>query len=475
MRQQALNQAAIKLSESYDSNCEALLDDDDLVQIFGKKYANCPEEFEFLPGEREFIKKIVAHVKKLVDDGTGEKLFKQKKKKQTKSSRQASPKRSEHTNNRETMLKELYDCATNCLKLHNVDMAAWNEQCVEIQANGTSGSIRCIVCGESKRVSYCTSEERSSFWALSNFKKHLKNKHNLKSKPNEAKPKSTDRKSNRKSKSVKKLKIEPSVINITTTTDDSVLQNIDGIDSTQRFDGNSSSIQIIMSDDENRTTEPWLCNQISEQITQMVGAVLINGEKQEQMEYQLKNESPKYLSVIPTARDGNCLFSALAHQLWKNKINRNQTKNEHEKMIKDLRSTVVEHILQPDNFPLYERFLHDRVSELKNIKDAETISDKCKLFVRQNLSREGSWGGMETIRAVSVLHRVNVLVINEFGTSYLIKGTAEKYDRTILIAYRMSYDDAGECCYNHYDSISDMGSDDMFSVADAALYKFKSK
>ena len=57
MRQQALNQAAIKLSESYDSNCEALLDDDDLVQIFGKKYANCPEEFEFLPGEREFIKK----------------------------------------------------------------------------------------------------------------------------------------------------------------------------------------------------------------------------------------------------------------------------------------------------------------------------------------------------------------------------------------------------------------------------------
>lgn len=37
--------------------------------LFGKIFANDPERFQFLPGERLLIKELVAHVKRIVDNG----------------------------------------------------------------------------------------------------------------------------------------------------------------------------------------------------------------------------------------------------------------------------------------------------------------------------------------------------------------------------------------------------------------------
>lgn len=492
MQQQAITQAATKLSESYDDNCEALLYDEHMIQVFGKRYASCPEKFEFLPGEKDCIKKIAAHVKKLVDDGTGEKLFKQKGKKQMKSDVVLRSKDG-HTKDYAALFKELYSSASNCLKIYNVDMTTWSEKCVEVDTTGAAGSIFCILCDNEenetkpkpKRVSYCFSKKRSGFWALANFRKHLENVHLLKiNRTNEEQPVSTKRKLNRKRKcisnqtvsnvkddSIQKdsstpVKVEDTIISVITETTSAEID---------------SSIEFIALDDTNSSvtheaTELWLHAQISEQITEMVAAVLINGEKQKPMEFQLKNQPSKYLSVITTAANGDCLFSALAHQLWKNKINHNQrSKGEHEKVTKNLRSAVVKHILRPDNFHLYEPALQQTVSELKLMNVDDDLTATCKSFVRDTLSCEGSWGGLETIKAVSVMHSVNVLVVNECGTCYLIKGAAKKYDRTLLIAYRMYYNDVGDPVYNHYDSISDICSDDMISVADVAINKFKSK
>lgn len=488
MRQQGLNHAAIKLSESYNSSCDPLLEYGQLVHIFGTKFAHCPEKFEFVPGEIDCIKKIATHVKKLVDDGTGVKLFKEKRKKQMTAQVFTSSRQTVHTQSHSVLFKELYDCATNCLRSYNVDLAAWSEKCVEIDATGASGSIHCCLCNDDetgirpkpKRVCYFSSEKRSSYWVISNFKKHLEKVHLLKaSRPNKASLKTSTRKSVRKPK-VEQNK-EQFSIQVSSTATKIESTDLDSLLDT-KFEDNNSSIEFLGFEDAHLSmklsddSELPLNSQISNQINEMVAAVLINSEKQEAMEFHLKNHPAKFLSIVKTVPDGNCLFSALAHQLWKNKIvheNCKQSKDAHKKMIKDLRSAVVAHILQPENFPSYEYALQERVKELKNKKDAGNSSDRCKLFVRDVLSREGIFGGLETINAVSMMHQVNILVVNECGTCYLIKGSAEKYDRTLLIAYRLMYDDAGDAIYNHYDSVTDMRSEDIFTVADFVINRFK--
>lgn len=185
MREQAPNHL---VSES-----NALLGNEYLIQIFGKRYANCAEQFEFLPGEKDYIKKIVAHVKKLVDDGTGMKLFKERNKNFKKfdvfsSSSAADPTLSMHNQNQSELFKQLFVSVSNCLISYNVDISAWSEKFVEVDPSGSYGNIYCILCYDSdsnlcqklKRVSYFSSGKRSSFWALSNFKKHLEKVHLLK-------------------------------------------------------------------------------------------------------------------------------------------------------------------------------------------------------------------------------------------------------------------------------------------------------
>lgn len=41
----------------------------DTLNLFGRIYSNCPERFEFLPGERILIKEMAAHVKQIADCG----------------------------------------------------------------------------------------------------------------------------------------------------------------------------------------------------------------------------------------------------------------------------------------------------------------------------------------------------------------------------------------------------------------------
>lgn len=190
MRENAVECAVAQLSESLGEDCEALLDDDDLIAIFGKKYAKSPENFTFLPGEKNTIKSLVEHVKKLVDgngENTGLKKFNQSRKKATKNSthsirinaaanvktdRQISPTIKGNTG-------QLFERLHACLKKHGVKVDDWTANSIEVEPNGIYGIIHCQLCGEKKRV-YYNHSGKSSFWTVSNFEKHLKTVHNLK-------------------------------------------------------------------------------------------------------------------------------------------------------------------------------------------------------------------------------------------------------------------------------------------------------
>lgn len=194
----------------------------------------------------------------------------------------------------------------------------------------------------------------------------------------------------------------------------------------------------------------WLYEQMSEQIQQMIAANLVNGDTEENTQFQLKEQPPRFISIVKTSPDGNCLFSALAHQLWKNQI----TSETHTKKTQELRATVVDHILNPLHYHLYEQIILDRLNKKTTVPSGE-----CKMFIRYGLANS-KWDGLKTLKAVSNHFQVNIVIINEFGSCNMVTGS-ETYNRTLVIAYRLN----GASVYNHYDSVGDMDSESIFSAA----------
>lgn len=184
-----------------DGECDILLDDDQMIEIYGRTFAKSPENFQFMLGDKLLIQTLVAHVKRLVDT-EGLVLFDQPKKEKEAIEQSIFDAIAKHdhkyNNNSKTCgdkseenhiaLLEfgLYEKIGNCLVSYDIDLTNWNREFVTVDESGTYGSVHCILCqhsGEKKqkphRVYYSHSGKRSSYWVLSNFTKHLEKKHSL--------------------------------------------------------------------------------------------------------------------------------------------------------------------------------------------------------------------------------------------------------------------------------------------------------
>lgn len=190
--------------------------------------------------------------------------------------------------------------------------------------------------------------------------------------------------------------------------------------------------------------DKWLYNQIASQINDMMTAVLTNGDDENTKAFQLKRDSGTYhhLSVANILGDGNCLFAAVAHQLFKYAINCTN----HKKAIKQLRAKVVEYILA--NFPPFEFILKDRIYELKAASEISDITTECKSYVRDVLSRNGEYGGFETIQALSEIYKINIITFLEDDT-FSFHNKENVCNKTIALAYRFGYEQ-GQRVRNHY-------------------------
>lgn len=94
------------------------------------------------------------------------------------------------------------------------------------------------------------------------------------------------------------------------------------------------------------------------------------------------------------------------------------------------------------------------------------MNAECKIFVRLYLSKDGKWGGAETIQAVSELEAVNVVIFYEMGPCYASLNAS--YNRTACIAYRLANQaDGPNGTRNHYDSVCDMDSTALYKAAQA--------
>lgn len=451
--QQNLNQT---VNKEQCEDCEVLLDDDELRDYFGDLYAQNPSSFQFEAGDVLLIKELIDHVKTVADrngknTGLGHfakrntdaqsvtvkvrqnrnvNLFPKQKKKQ-----QVLPQLDEN------QLKiELEQKALTSFNLYVSEGISAEQMIVRVrQENGKIyGEVVCVLCksNKPKRVSFNPSQTHGC-WVLSNLVKHLETVHGL-----HPIVETVDH-----SLATQEITDDKNVVA------DQIDENLNGDASLIILEEFSAKGNEIKHDDLEQ-----LYTQLSTQLTNVTAAVLQNSDQEEEIKFTL-NKAPKRLLVAVIPGDGSCLYGALAHQLWMFKI----SSQKHIEATKKLRADVVEHILT--NFSFFEHHIKDRVYEVKNGKEITDMSMECKMYVRHVLSNAKTWGGVETLLAVSNLYSTNIVVFNEDGICTKYKKADKCYDRSIAIAYRFGLNAEGAKIRNHYDSVCELNASDLHSSA----------
>lgn len=186
----------------------------------------------------------------------------------------------------------------------------------------------------------------------------------------------------------------------------------------------------------------------------MLESALQFNDDEEEMHFEIEN-TVRLLTIVKIKNDGSCLFRALAHQLFCEKLGgRKQNLS-----TKTMRSDVVAFI--KSNYEMFEHELKGCVFDRKNPNDVDDLDKECKIFLSNILPKSGCWGGVETIKSVSCKYRVNVLIINELGPCYYVNGFNMEFTQTIIIAYRLGH----ESVRNHYDSVMKIVVKDVYACA----------
>lgn len=472
VREQTLKYLENKLSESINvSDCDVLVDDDQLEEYFGPFYKFAPSKFTFLPGEKKLIKQLVLHAQKIIDGNginSGLKQFKPKRALKRKCSNNSPIELDTQITNATKKIDE-NEFESLLPRLNSSLFAKVNEILMQYKAdeiintenispnivsvvykNGqVYGDINCILCqNESKankqnpkRISYKINNS-SQFWVTSNFTTHLKKRHGLsanKKKPKERKP---------QPKSViDTIKANDNGKNITLAPD----ETIEFLD-----------IEVIS---HSKLKIKTLYEQISSQITSMSEAVLQNDEQEDEMTIFLPAGDETTIKVVNAPGDGNCLFKSLAHQLHRHKMDSTESRT----ATAQLRARVVAYIQQ--NVEPFTHELKGRIYDIKekqrmdgNHSDSESfdMEREIQFFLYQLLPRNGYWGGSETLKAVSILYKVNVILFYEDDSFSIVAEEDAEHAKTIAVAYRFGESNSR----NHYDSVTDISSSDIYALTD---------
>lgn len=472
---------------SMNNEYEVDIDDELLINYFGPLYAHNTESFQFRPGDKIRIKEIVNYVKSKVDEGGPNKHLSFFTSKQQNDQQRRNKNTHAHKNafasivlDENKLKHELIEKVVKYFKQADISENHFGEIAkVHIaDAGNVYGDIFCAICKsehrknqKAKRVYFNYNGKSKGVWVLSNFVKHLENVHKLKL---------------QHSKKANASSLNGQIDCEDKTESDFVEQNnenkcpnasVSQINSEQKReldcmekDGDNDASLIVIDDKElkrnieenkNCDTPALLYSQMSTQITKVMTAVYQNNEERSDISF-FANEHSKKLTVVMIAKDGNCLFGSTAHQLFCYPLN----SKEHREVTKKMRADVVAHILDPNNFQLYLHALKDRVYAQKNANEITDIEMECKMFVRHALSQNRFWAGVETLLAISELYETNVIVYNEDDKWAQFKHSGRKFNRSIVVAHRIGgSNEKGEAMRNHYDSVCEIESADLYAVA----------
>lgn len=271
--------------------------------------------------------------------------------------------------------------------------------------------VKCVFCEKSKTKVFCRQTKYACSFILSNLKKHYENCSKLKD-----------------------------VNNCTTT----IGLEISRVDNVMENDVQSDSIlSNCMSD---------LQLQITLQSVKMSNLMVLNNEIESDCRFFMGSSPDEYLvKICEIYPDGSCLFSAIAHQIFHKKL----TSDHHHQVTKKLRSEVAEYI--KDKLSHFETELKGRLYELNHGKKIFDFKKESEVFLLERLSTGISWGGIETIKAIGMMYKVNIIVFDEYGQCRLPNKFEPDFEKSIMLAYRLAetrpHQIVSNSERNHYDSV----------------------
>lgn len=443
---------------------DVLLEDQLLKDNFGELYMLNPSKFRFQAGDRKFIQLVIDHIRlEIKKKGRKRALhhfgYKIDQPKKAKLTINKIVEGSDCTDLFDMLKTKLFDQVLQKLKAHYVPESILNifdKSFVKVdisENNDITGDVTCIVCyAQSEdpesikpKSVFCRSKSGIKSWIISNFDKHLKRAHSNKQNCTEKDPVELN----------DKLSYAP-------LNEDNNNDNVEINKSAYNFSYGSLELSNEFDGDEFASKEKIFNKQIGNQIIRMWNVATINGECLENVQCEDDNNI-LCVDVVEIPKDGNCLFSTIAHQLYGNDIN----SAEHEIATKNLRASVIKYIQQNYDDFVYE--LRGHVYDLKDLDESheihniDNIEDACKYLLNKHLVLPGTWGGAETLKAITFMHNVNIIVFNENGPVYAIINGEQNTERSITVAYRLG---SGEQqIRNHYDSVCNISADDIYKTA----------
>lgn len=195
--------------------------------------------------------------------------------------------------------------------------------------------------------------------------------------------------------------------------------------------------------------EDQICTQMFTQTIKMINVSMSSKEQIHIFFQDPKKKVNKTVKICHMKKDGNCLYAALAHQLFHDKIN----SDEHKIHTQQLRSEVIDFIKQ--NFDSFVHHLKGRIYERNITKEIPDINAECLSFLEEELALEGvgknHWGGTESIVAISQIHKANIIINNQNATCNMVRKFNPSYLKALLIAFGSSNSKSQN--RNHYDSV----------------------
>lgn len=453
-------QSTPKTNGVNDDDCVEADLSEDVKQYFFGIYSSNPTKFVFLRGERKMLNALSDHVRSVEATSLGLEYFQlnadgiDKMKISWKGTFQSKigmhfgekkqlvkHKKLITISSAEDSKKDLFDKFQKFVRQNYKNVLSdLSPDMVEIKMlpdNGIDARVQCVIClelGQTKKYSiFCQASSTSKCWVFSNLKRHM------------------DKHKNDNHQTIRDAEISDHNSSSTFGEND---------ESSEEEDNTSSHC-----DEENGIGhQDLIYTQLSVQRLKMKNAVSMHKETIENITFDLSEHVDGSIGVIKIKTDGNCLFSALAHQLYCVKVN----SKEHQNATKEIRQKSSAFIKQ--NYSSFANAIKGRIFDrlskndenIVKIKTGEIkIDQECSIFVNHCLPKQGFWGGFESLKAISQIYKTNILVFSENSGYYFAERFNAGFDRSVFIAFRHvnvleEIQAAADVEKNHYDSVVDV-------------------
>lgn len=454
-----------------------------MTDFFGIFYADKPEKFQFQIGDKLMMKRLAVYLRELNKENSKFPCFQITKKKIEKlrckglikttigfyygtndimfdvgNSKKTEKKSNCSTKSETELHKMLYDKVLKTLRTDtHIDQAnKFLDTMVKVSTVGCiTGHVECVYCRQQKQVYY-----DATYWVTSNFVKHL----NLCSKKIKQRLLPQQPKVNFEEEYVF-VEVQNDNELIEENLDHSSNMQQDNIQSGGNVDENSydlletssSKIQTsVLSGDEH-----FIYFQICEQNSKMRAASLTHIETEIEYTISFDGVSSSVISANKIAADGNCLLGALAHQLFQREL---ESPAQIELTTK-LRMDSVNYI--KENINIFEQHIVWR-EDFDEYALGDDMQSKIDYFLNE-LSKPGHlWGGTEMLIAISRLHSVNIIIINQGGSLNMVEPFNFSYKRCAVIIYcatttkNVKGQKRCQINRNHYNSVCKIDQKDIF-------------